>query len=254
VLFHVWWEDAGMRASRVLLKGCCLIGFGMQRQPAKQRVNDNRRMSVRIAALLVWALAAASAVFWGLRAFSATKPVPPGAAAAPSATIATGGPLNKVLGMTLVARAAEAEPADEDSRFRLLGVVAPRNGSGGGGGVALISVGDEPAKPFRVGATIDGDAVLLAVAMRRADIGPRGGPASVQLELPSPDSAATSGMPATLPPPTQQPGMLQRPMPPSGLPQPGARPGEIMPVRPPLQAPSAPHQPQAADMNDEEEE
>jgi general secretion pathway protein C len=235
-----------------LLKGCCLIGFGMQRQPAERRVNDNRRMSVRIAALLVWALAAASAVFWGLRAFSATKPIPPGAAAAPSATIATGGPLNKVLGMTLVARAAEAEPVDEDSRFRLLGVVAPRSGSAGGG-VALISVGDEPAKPFRVGATIDGDAVLLAVAMRRAEIGPRGGPASVQLELPSPDSGSASSMPAT-PPAAPQPSTMQRPMPPSGLPQPGARQGEIMPVRPPLQAPSAPHQPQAADMNDEEEE
>jgi general secretion pathway protein C len=211
-------------------------------------------MSVRIAALLVWALAAASAVFWGARAFSAAKPIPPGAAVAPNATVATSGPLNKVLGMTLVARAAEAEPVDEDSRFRLLGVVAPRTGSIGGG-VALISVGDEPAKPYRVGATIDGDAVLLAVAMRRAEIGPRGGPASVQLELPSPDSAFVSAMPSGQAP-MQQPGaMMQRPMPPSGLPQPGGRSaGEIMPVRPPLQAPSAPHQPQAAEMDDEEEE
>jgi general secretion pathway protein C len=242
-----------MRASRVLLKGCCLIGFGMQSQPAEQRVNDNRRMSVRIAALLVWALAAASAVFWGARAFSAAKPIPPGAMVAPNATVATGGPLNKVLGMTLVARTEEADPVDEDSRFRLLGVVAPRSGSAGGG-VALISVGDEPAKPFRVGATIDGDAVLLAVAMRRAEIGPRGGPASLQLELPSPDSAQASGMPSAPPPMPQPGGMSQRPMPPSGLPQPGGRTGEIMPVRPPLQAPSAPHQPQAAEMDDEEEE
>lgn len=239
-----------MRASGVLLKGCCLIGFGMQRQPVQRRVNDNRRMSVRIAALLVWALAASSAVFWGLRAFSASKPVPPGAAVAPSTMVATGGPLNKVLGMTLVARAEQAEPIDEDSRFRLLGVVAPRNGSIGGG-VALISVGDEPAKPFRVGATIDGDAVLLAVAMRRAEIGPRGGPASLQLELPSPDSgAALGGMPAPPPPP----GMMQRPMPPSGLPQPGARSGEVMPVRPPLQAPSAPYQQQSDEMSEEEDE
>jgi general secretion pathway protein C len=243
-----------MRASRALLKGCCLIGFGMQRQPAERRVNDNRRMPVRIAALLVWALAAASAVFWGARAFSAAKPIPPGAAVAPNVTVATGGPLNKVLGMTLVARTEEADPVDEDSRFRLLGVVAPRTGSIGGG-VALISVGDEPAKPFRVGATIDGDAVLLAVAMRRAEIGPRGGPASVQLELPSPDSASASSMPSGQPPMPQPGANMQRPMPPSGLPQPGARSaGEIMPVRPPLQAPSAPHQPQASDMNDEEEE
>ncbi len=190
-------------------------------------------MLLKIIALLVWALAAASAVFWGMRAFSAGKPIPLNAAVAQIQSIPAGGSLGKVLGMTLQA-ATEDEPVEEDGRFKLLGVVAPRQ-TGERGGVALIAVGDQPAKPFRVGATIDGESVLLAVARRGAEIGPRGGPAAVQLALPDPDSAPRPNAPAT-------PAPTTRGMPPSGMAQqPGLPPPQahILPVRPPLQAPSA---------------
>ncbi len=212
---------------------------------SRVRLNDNRRMLLRMSALFVWALAAASAAFWGIRAFSAGKPVPANATMAAVEAIPNGGPLNKVLGATLVARAAE--PVDEDPRFKLLGVVAPKLRDTRGG-VALISVNDQPARPFRVGATIDGDSVLLAVARRSAEIGPVGGPAEVQLDLPDPDNAPR--------PAFQAPNGSTRPMSPGTALQPPAQPpaGHILPVRPPLQAPSAMQNGQTPDSVSEDED
>lgn len=53
------------------------------------------------------------------------------------------------------------------------------------GGAALISIDGKGAKPYRVGATVDGNLVLQSVAGRTAVLGAGvNGPAQVTLELP----------------------------------------------------------------------
>jgi general secretion pathway protein C len=63
----------------------------------------------------------------------------------------------------------------------LLGVLADRQH----GGAALISVDGKAAKPYRVGAPVDGNLVLQSVAGRRAVLAAGvDGPAQMTLELP----------------------------------------------------------------------
>lgn len=75
---------------------------------------------------------------------------------------------------------ASALPAAA-SRYTLVGVLA---GAGGNSGAALIAVAGQPAKPFRVGAVVDGDLVVLALGPREARLGPSGGSATLTLALP----------------------------------------------------------------------
>jgi general secretion pathway protein C len=95
--------------------------------------------------------------------------------------------------------------------------------------VALISVGDEPPKAWRTGASLDEDTVLLAVGPRSVQLGPRGGPPTTELTLPDPAVAATGPVGAGAPRAT--PGLINRPAPmmPQGAqppqPQPGVYPG-----------------------------
>ena len=83
-----------------------------------------------------------------------------------------------------------AAPVQADSRFRLIGVVAPRASSAQAEGLALIATDGKPAKAYRVGREVDGELVLLGVHARGASLGPRGQPAQIDLQLPA------------LPPPT----------------------------------------------------
>ena len=63
-----------------------------------------------------------------------------------------------------------------------MGVVADAHS----GGVALISVDGKPAKPYFVGATVEGRLVLQSVNGRKATLGAdRDAPAQVVLELPA---------------------------------------------------------------------
>src|SRR5580765_1216423 len=100
-------------------------------------------MLARLSAFVIWALVAATAVFWGLR---------------------------------LLVRAPAAPAAPEGaSRFRLLGIVAPIDAQAGG--VALIAVDGKMPKAFAVGAPLDGDLVLKSVSLRTASIASgQGGP------------------------------------------------------------------------------
>lgn len=189
-------------------------------------------MLLRMSALLVWALAAAGAVFWGVRGFAAGKPVPPGTPMAMPAPVVTNGPLVKLFGLPPRAVEAAPEVAPEESRFKLLGVVAPKH-AGSAGGVAVIAVDNQPAKHFRVGTAIDGDAVLLAVSARGAEVGPRGGPAAFDLQLPDPESLPRPSMPA-------QPGMVGR----TGIQAPNATMPPIQGALPPHQALPMPGRPQ----------
>lgn len=150
-------------------------------------------MLARLTAFLVWALVAATAVFWGLRLLVR----PP---AAPAHTVAVGdasalrGDLTRLLGATPSAPSAAAAPAPElASRFKLIGVMASKQTQGEG--FALIAVDAKPARAYAVGAPLDGDLVLKSVGLRTAAIGPAQGAPALTLEVPALPAAATGALP-----------------------------------------------------------
>ncbi|MEO5689016.1 MAG: hypothetical protein ABIR54_16785 [Burkholderiaceae bacterium] len=159
-------------------------------------------MSSRWTGFFVWALVAASAAFWSLKIFAATRPVPPGAQA-PQA-IAANGPMERLFGAIIVPTVATNTPPAESSRFKLVGVIAAPNGAAGNG-FAVVQIDDAPARTWRVGATLDGNTALLAVSKRGAEFGPSGGPTSFSLQLPEPAAAETG----SLQPATSQPDPAQ---------------------------------------------
>ena len=138
--------------------------------------------SPRLAAGLLWAGAAALAVFWGLK-LSAPRQVSavPQAGGAPQVR-ADGAAMARVFGV--VDSAPVAAPA-APTRWRLLGVMAGKNS---GGGAAVIAVDDQPAKVFRVGNVVADGLVLQAFhsdSPRAITLGAaQDGPAAVTLELP----------------------------------------------------------------------
>lgn len=249
-------------------------------------MNDNGRMSARWVTFLVWALVAASAAAWGLKLFVTAPSAPPQVAVAVQSQLPRGD-VTRVLG-------ADAPPVDpsageslasgpSDSRYQLVGVVAPRGSETARGGVALIAVDGKPAKAFRVGAVVEGETVVQAIRQRGADLGPAGGNVVVALNIPPPAPPATGtlpdanapaapGAPAAaapprppLPPPTAVPNAAQRrgvqaaPAPAAPPPVVAPAPQAVQPVQPvpaapggqpgaplvPLQGtPGAPQQPQ----------
>ena len=141
-------------------------------------------MAQRLSAFVIWAAAAACAVFWVLRLGVAPAAVPAGAALAQDAP-APRADLARLLGapQALAASpAAEPPPVAESARFRLLGVIA--GGRKAGGGVALLVVDGKPPRAYRVGASIDAGLMVQSVTRRGVAIGPPGAPTSVRLELP----------------------------------------------------------------------
>jgi general secretion pathway protein C len=157
--------------------------------------NDNGLMSARLAAFVIWAAVAASAVFWLLR-LSASSPAAPSHTVAVASAGAPRGDLARVLGAPPVAAGPAvvvAEPALA-SRFKLIGVAAPREG-GQAIGLALIAVDGKPARGFKVGAAIEGDLVLQSVTQRTAALGAAGGATALKLELPPLPLPATSNRP-----------------------------------------------------------
>lgn len=151
-------------------------------------------MAARWTAWLVWAAAAASMVFWGLRLAGQGPSVPDRARWVDTQQVAKGDVLR------LFARSASsvaAEPvAALSSRFRLMGVVAAAGGSDAGW--AVLSVDGKPARAVRVGGRLDGDLIVQRVARRKVEIGPVGESASVVLEL-SDLPAASRGVPGAAP-------------------------------------------------------
>lgn len=137
--------------------------------------------TVRGATFALWALAAGSAVFWALKLAGGGRaievPVPPARPIAPVDPAA----IARLLGSSpLAAAAAMPAPAVSlASRFQLVGVAA---GVRSGAGAAVISVDGKPARPFRVGATIEEGVVLQSVRGRQAVLASGG--TQVTLELP----------------------------------------------------------------------
>jgi general secretion pathway protein C len=137
------------------------------------------RWAPRLVTFVVWALALASAAYWGLKSTAD--------AAGPQTAVST--QMLAPIDTAAVARVLGAVPQDMASetmvnpstRFVLSGVVA----GGGHRGAALISVDGLPPKPFRVGSVVDGNLLLQSVAPRRAELATRlDGPAAFALELP----------------------------------------------------------------------
>jgi general secretion pathway protein C len=156
---------------------------------------------------LVWAGCAASAVAWGLRLSGHTLGVPAHAQLLAPQHSQRGDPM-RLFSQPPVAEQAAAPV--QSSRFRLVGVVAPvqvgaakaggqaRPARGDAVGVALLSTDGKPARAYRVGAPVDGGWVLQAVGRRSASLGPAGGVAALQLELPALPPAATGSLPAAV--------------------------------------------------------
>ena len=134
---------------------------------------------------LLWGLAGASGVFWGLRL--STPPDAPVPRAVAGAAVAVPEPLalSRLLGGSPAETVLAALPA-ASSRFVLRGVVADRDGQG----AALVAVDGKPARPFRVGGQLTEGYVLQSVTVRAATLGARvDGVPALTLQLPVPPMA-----------------------------------------------------------------
>ncbi len=141
----------------------------------------------------VWTLVGGSLMLLALRLLPAPLTAPPGVQAlAPEAPPPAS--LTRLFGQSTV----EAPPlvaTPTDGRFRLLGVVAPREaGLQTAQGVALLSIDGGPPKAYRVGQVIDGEMRLLAVEAGAVGLG-QNGVIAVQLQLQAPPAAATGSLP-----------------------------------------------------------
>lgn len=158
-------------------------------------------MLSRVAAFLIWALVAATAVFWLLRLTAQGPSIRHATLASPQA-LPSRAELSRVLGSTPVTATAAAASPELSSRFILTGVMAPKKSPAGsakpqgpGPGLALIAVDGQPAKPYALGAKLDDNLTLLAVTLRSASIGPEGGSPVLTLELPALPPPATGVLP-----------------------------------------------------------
>ncbi len=198
--------------------------------------------------MLVWSLVAASAVFWALRMFAQSIPVPAGAGLAADAPV-MGADLSRLLGAAPPPAVEQvAAPPPQANRFRLTGVVATASDrtkrSGPAPGIALISVDGSPPKAYRVGDLIDSRLALVSVALRSASLGDRAAPGNVDfvLELPPPSAPATGRL--TYPsgagaPPPVTPMAFGQAAAPAAMPAPPGDPTQGMPVQ---MAPGNPQQ------------
>ena len=144
------------------------------------QTRSHQPWGVRLGTLAIWALAAASAAYWGLR-LTARPPGMPAPTAAPAPVAADMQAMARLLG-AVTAQTPQAAAAPVSSRFALVGVLA---GQQGGSGAALIAVDGTPAKPYRVGATVDAGLVLQSLGPRQARLGAgQEGVTTVTLEMP----------------------------------------------------------------------
>ncbi|MDC8771554.1 hypothetical protein [Roseateles albus] len=173
-------------------------------------------MLARMIAFLVWGLLACSGGFWLIQLLA--RPIQVPAQAQPALEQRAGqADLTRLFGAA-AAVAAEAAPAVE-SRFKLLGVVAPKNAGAsqaGGEGVALIAV-DGVARTVRVGALVDGNLQLLYVDGRSASLG-EAGVVSMTLQIAPLAAAATGALPAAQPSPVVLGSYAPPPMAPAQAP------------------------------------
>lgn len=139
---------------------------------------SQNKLGLRAITLAVWALAAGSAMYWGLRLTSSPGVVAPLSAGTTAVTALD--PL--VVARFLGATAPKAvQQASISSRFALQGVVA----GSPGGGAALIAVDGQPARSFRVGTVIEEGLVLQSATARQVNLSETlDGPVVATLDMP----------------------------------------------------------------------
>ena len=175
---------------------------------------------------MIWALVAASVVFWALR-LGARGPSAPPYTLPVGDSLPARGDLSRLLGSAPAASAVAAAP-EVSSRFRLVGVAAPLASAPQGFGIALLSIDGKPARPFRVGAHVDGELLLRSVAQRSAAFGPASGGTVFTLELPPRPPPATGTLPGVT-------SMQQAPAAPTETDEPAPR--DVPEVAPPQASP-----------------
>jgi general secretion pathway protein C len=153
---------------------------------------------IRLATFVMWLLAAASVVYWGLK--FVVGPSAPAASAVAAPAPGTGQvdaqALARGLGGGIIAPNLGANnpintgaSAINSSRFQLTGVVVSRSGNSRSS-VALIGVDGKAPRPFRVGANLVDGVVLHSVAAGKAMLAANNQVApEVTLELPKLSSA-----------------------------------------------------------------
>jgi general secretion pathway protein C len=188
-------------------------------------------MLQRVFTAVVWGLVGLTAVGFGLRLWPGGAP---SAAPLVGLNAAPAGMDPAAADRLFGALAPVAAAVPTDTRFKLLGVAAPRAvAAQAHEGVALLSIDDGPPRAVRVGQWVDGETQLLAVTARTADLG-RDGVVRAQLRLEAPPAATTGSMaPVTgisVPPPPPMPAPM--PAPTAGqLPLRGGNPSEVpMPI------------------------
>ncbi|MCW5655658.1 MAG: general secretion pathway protein C [Hydrogenophaga sp.] len=154
--------------------------------PAALQGSSTPRRAPALVAGALWLAAGLSAGYWVLQ-FLGRSPVTPVAPVASAPQPPDPASVARTLGAVPVASTAEAAPvAAAAPRYVLLGVVA----TGADSGAALIAVDNQPPRPYRVGASLDGGLVLQAVTRRTVRLGPSlQTPATVELSLPEPAAA-----------------------------------------------------------------
>ncbi|GAB3771807.1 hypothetical protein GCM10028796_41290 [Ramlibacter monticola] len=182
---------------------------------------------VRGATFALWALAAGSVAYWGLKLTATSRPVNAPVAAPRQVGPVDAVALGRLLGSSPAAVAAAPPPPALASRFQLLGVAA---GESSGGGGAVIAVDGKPPRSYRVGSLLEEGLVLQSVHGRQAVIASSDGRPVLTLELPV-QRLDTSSRPAPMVAP-------QPVMPPVAPPQ-MANPVPPQPIADPVQAPSA---------------
>jgi general secretion pathway protein C len=198
--------------------------------------HHNQRMVARLSAFVIWALVGGTAMFWLLRLAASPLEAPPQTSSV-STSVAARGDLTRLLGAPPSAPVAVAAVPDAAGRFKLIGVMAPRSreaASTPGQGVALIAVDGKPARPYRVGAAIEGEFVLRSVAARSVTIGlaTSTSAAPIVLELPPLPAPATGTLPTvsftSTTVPTVAPAPAFQPPPPM-MPPPSPMPAQVAP-------------------------
>ena len=151
----------------------------------KHKIKDNATMLVkyspmwraRLVTFLLAALAAASASYWVLKwpaPTQTTRTTAPEPALPPIDTA-------KVALLLGANPGAAAPTVSAQSKYKLLGVIA----EGTRGGSALIAIGGEPAKPYRVGERLTDNMVLQSVKARSVTLTADSlGSGGVTLEMP----------------------------------------------------------------------
>lgn len=155
-------------------------------------------MLARICAFFVWGLLALACTYWLLGLLTRPTPVPAQTRLVADRPVQRSD-LSRLLG---AGESAEQAAAPQDSRFKLMGIAAPREGMAGHEleGVALISVDNGPARTVRVGALVDGDTHLQALTASSATLAARG-QAPITLTL-APLPLASPGALPVVPPAT----------------------------------------------------